>query len=274
MAGDDLPSATDGDLTNGEELKSAQDDDDQVLVINYTFRFRNHQPGYTDGYGEHYAVGLTENATLHRIKIYSEAIGYANCEPDNTAAFGIDRKNNEEGTATDISLLASYKSYNSETDFIDIKYYTEETLAGSRIGGSVHDQIVAAQRNCYDNPSEPGWYRINGTITGSTNGNTDTDYKVRDLSSGSTSVTARRTRRPSPNSARRRASPARGAPARRRRRPRRPAGAARVQPRPRRRPAAARTLPPTQQHRGGRRRVPGRALARSRRWPGHWWPGC
>jgi PGF-CTERM protein len=182
VAADDLPSATDGDLTNGEELKSAQDDDDQVLPINYTFGPRNHQPGLTDGYGEHYAVGLTENITLHRIKIYSEAVDYANCEPGNTAAFGIDRGNDEAGTATDVSLLSSYKSYNSEADFIDIKYYKEEALAGGPIGFNTVDQVVAAQRNCYDNPSEPGWYRINGTITGSTNGNTNTDYKVRDLS--------------------------------------------------------------------------------------------
>jgi hypothetical protein len=177
----DFPSATDGDLSNGEELKSAEDDDDQILDTNYTFVVANHQPG-AEGSARHFAVGLTENITLHRIKLYSEDIGYSNCEPDNTAAFGIDRGNDNPGTNTDVSLLTSFKSYTSEEDFIDIKYYKEDKLAGGPIQAYVDDQVVAAQNGCYDNPSEPGWYRINGTITGSSNGDTTTDYKVRDLS--------------------------------------------------------------------------------------------
>jgi hypothetical protein len=177
----DKPSATDGDVTNGEELKSAEDDEDQVLDTNYTFVIDNPQPG-AEGDARHFAVGLTEEITLHRIKLYSEDIGYSNCEPDNTAAFGIDRGNDNPGTNTDVSLLTSFKSYTSEEDFIDIKYYKEEKLAGGPIQAYVDDQVVAAQNGCYDNPSEPGWYRINGTITGSTNGDTTTDYKVRDLS--------------------------------------------------------------------------------------------
>jgi PGF-CTERM protein len=181
VAAEDFPSATDGDLANGEVLKVAEDDDDQVKEINYTFVLSDNTPG-AEVSARHFAVGLTENATLHRIKLYSEDIGYSNCEPDNTAAFGIDRGDDNSGTETDVSLLTSFKSYSSEQNFIDIKYYKEETLAGEPIGGSVYDQIVASQNGCYDNPSEPGWYRINGTITGSTNGDTTTDYKIRDLS--------------------------------------------------------------------------------------------
>jgi PGF-CTERM protein len=181
VAAEDFPSATDGDLSNGEVIKVAEDDDDQVKDINYTFVLADHTPG-AEVDARHFAVGLTENATLHRIKLYSEDIGYSNCEPDNTAAFGIDRNDDNPGTNTDVSLLTSFKSYTSEEDFIDIKYYKEDKLAGSPIGGSVYDQIVAAQNGCYDLPSEPGWIRINGTITGSTNGDTTTDYKIRDLS--------------------------------------------------------------------------------------------
>jgi len=177
----DFPSATDGDLSNGEELKSAEDDDDQILDTNYTFVIDNPQPG-AEGDARHFAVGLTEEITLHRIKLYSEDFGYSNCEPDNTAAFGIDRGNDDPGTNTDVSLLTSFKSYTSEENFIDIKYYKEEKLAGGPIQAYVDDQVVAAQNGCYDNPSDPGWYRINGTITGSSNGDTTTDYKVRDLS--------------------------------------------------------------------------------------------
>ncbi|WP_254830414.1 PGF-CTERM sorting domain-containing protein [Haloglomus salinum] len=181
VAAEDFASSSDGDLTNGEVIKVGEDDDDQVKDINYTFVIADHTPG-KEVDARHFAVGLTENATLHRIKLYSEDFGYSNCEPDNTAAFGIDRNDDDPGTNTDVSLLTSFKSYTSEEDFIDIKYYKEEKLAGSPIGGSVYDQIVAAQNGCYDNPSEPGWYRINGTITGSTNGDTTTDYKIRDLS--------------------------------------------------------------------------------------------
>ncbi|WP_254822021.1 hypothetical protein [Haloglomus halophilum] len=181
VAAEDFASSSDGDLTNGEVIKVGEDDDDQVKDINYTFVLADHTPG-KEVDARHFAVGLTENATLHRIKLYSEDFGYSNCEPDNTAAFGIDRNDDDPGTNTDVSLLTSFKSYTSEENFIDITYYKEEKLAGSPIGGSVYDQIVAAQNGCYDNPSEPGWYRINGTITGSTNGDTTTDYKIRDLS--------------------------------------------------------------------------------------------
>lgn len=47
-------------------------------------------------------------------------------------------------------------------------------LAGEPVNGTVYDQVVASQRDCYDSPSEPGWYRINGTITGDVAGGTGT----------------------------------------------------------------------------------------------------
>jgi len=181
VAAEDFASSTDGDLSNGEVIKVGEDDDDQVKDINYTFVIADHTPG-KEVDARHFAVGLTENATLHRIKLYSEDFGYSNCEPDNTAAFGIDRGNDDPGTNTDVSLLTSFKSYTSEENFIDIKYYKEEKLAGGPIQAYVDDQVVAAQNGCYDNPSDPGWYRINGTITGSSTGDTTTDYKIRDLS--------------------------------------------------------------------------------------------
>jgi len=185
VAAEDFASATDGDIANGEELEAPEDNDDQVYQINYTFDLQNHQPGNEDGGVDHYAVGLTENGTLHRIKLVSDDFGFSNCEPDNSAAFGIDRDNDDPGTTTDKSLLTAFKSYNSTRNAIDIKFYKEDTLAGSPVQGEVKDQIVAAQNNCYDNPSDPGWYRINGTITGhvdSDDSATDTDYKIRDLS--------------------------------------------------------------------------------------------
>lgn len=182
VTAEDFPSATDGDVANGEEVRSAEDDDDQVFRINYTFRLRNHQPGHEDGYAEHYAVGLTENGTLHRIRLVSEPMGFSDCEPGNTGAFGIDRGNDDPGTTTQVSLLSAFKNYDSGEDYIDITFYEEETLAGEPVNGTVHDQVVASQRDCYDNPSEPGWYRINGTITGNVAGGTETDYVIRDLS--------------------------------------------------------------------------------------------
>lgn len=182
VAAEDFPSASDGDLSNGEVIRAAEDDDDQAFAINYTFRLRNRQPGNQDGYAEHYAEGITENGTLHRILLVSEAMGFSNCEPSNTGAFGIDRGNDDSGTTTQFSLLSAFKSYNSGEDYINITFYKEKTLAGEPVSGSVYDQIVATQRDCYDNPSEPGWYRINGTITANVAGGTETDYVIRDLS--------------------------------------------------------------------------------------------
>jgi hypothetical protein len=182
VVAEDLPSSTDGNIANGEILTVGADEDDQIYPINYTYRIDNHQPGHTDGGAQHYAIGLPENGTLHRIKLVSDDFGFSNCEPDNAAAFGIDRGNDDPGTNTDKSLLTAFKSYTSEEDFIDIVFYKKEQLAGKPVAGDVTDQIVAAQNNCYDNPSEPGWYRINGTITGNLGGGTETDSKIRDLS--------------------------------------------------------------------------------------------
>lgn len=182
VAAEDFPSATDGDPSNGEEIRSAEDDDDQAFAINYTFRPRNHRPGNENGYAEHYAEGLTENGTLHQVLLISEGMGFSDCTPGNTGAFGIDRGNDDPGTKTQFSLLSAFKSYNSGEDYINITFYREETLAGEPVEGTVYDQVVASQRDCYDNPSEPGWYRINGTITGNVAGGTETDYVIRDLS--------------------------------------------------------------------------------------------
>ncbi len=119
-------------------------------------------------------MGLTENGTLRRIRLISEGVGFADCEPGNTGAFGIDRGNDDPGTTTQVSLLSAFESYDSGADYIDITFYREETLAGEPVNGTVYGQVVASQRDCYDSPSEPGWYRINGTITGNVAGGTGT----------------------------------------------------------------------------------------------------
>lgn len=155
-----------------------EDNDEQVYPINYSFYPQNHQPGAQNTGFEVYASGLTENITGHWVVLESQDFGFSNCQPTDASAFGIDRGNDNSGTNTDVSLLTAYKSYTSTEGGIYIEFYKEEQVAGGPIKAYVTDQLVARQNNCMTNPSEPGWYRVNGHINGSTKHDTQTDYEI------------------------------------------------------------------------------------------------
>lgn len=177
--------AHDGDTTNGEELRSALDNDNPVQSPKYTAAVadNSHGPGASQTTLSHYAVGWTENFTLHHIVGISKNFDYSQCEPTNAQAFGVDRNNDDSGTQTDESLLSSYKSFTSTKDKIVIGYYRESQLAGEPINISITDQFVGKVANCNSNPQDPGWYRMKGYMNGSTNGDTKTDFQIVDWSS-------------------------------------------------------------------------------------------
>jgi hypothetical protein len=156
-----------------------EDDERQVFPINLTYEPLDHTPGATGVSYELYASGLVENGTLHGLRLRSADFDYADCTPSDTSAFGIDRGNDDSGTTIDKSLLTAYETYQSSSNMIDLTFYKESGLGAERVNGSVYDQLVAAQRGCIDNPDEPGWYRVNGRLNGSTKYDTKTDSTIR-----------------------------------------------------------------------------------------------
>lgn len=175
----------DGNEGNGEEIRSAEDNEDPQWPGNFTYKVDDgaRQPGQQDVGVNLFSEGFTENFTIHTINVTSPHFSFEDCTAANTRAFGIDRGNDDPGTLTDDRLLDSYKSINYSEDHIVVEFYREQqTFGAGPTNISVYDQIVARSEGCYDNPEEAGWYRVYGQIFGSTNGDTETDHLEVDYS--------------------------------------------------------------------------------------------
>ncbi|WP_255152526.1 PGF-CTERM sorting domain-containing protein [Halorarius halobius] len=155
-----------------------EDDEQQVFPINFTYFPVDHSPGTTGGSFEVYASGLSENIAAHWVVLEVPDFGVSSCTASDASAFGIDRGNDGAGTETDKSLLTAYQSYTSNETGFFIEFYRKEALAGEPVNATIDDQVVARQDGCVTNPSEPGWYRADGFISGSTKFDTRTDYKI------------------------------------------------------------------------------------------------
>jgi len=115
--------------------------------------------GFEDQPADRYEV-------LEWLVISSQEVDFSGCETEDTAGFGIDRDNDNEGTQYDDDLLKHRK----DSAFLDteiwVEFYTKEDFGGETIGITEQDAIVAIQNECYTMPEEPGWYQINGKING------------------------------------------------------------------------------------------------------------
>lgn len=167
----------DGNYGNGEETRSASNEDEPQWPGNYTLDLDDHSPGLENGNANHYSYGFSENHTIHYIEIRSPDFNFGDCSSANARAFGIDRGNNDSGTHTDESLLDAYQDSWYEDDRITLEFYKEPgELTGKPRNVTVYDEIVARQEGCIDNPPDPGWYRVFGKINGSTTNDTETDF--------------------------------------------------------------------------------------------------
>ncbi|WP_276258707.1 PGF-CTERM sorting domain-containing protein [Haloglomus litoreum] len=98
--------------------------------------------------------------------IGNEDVDFSQCSTENTAAFGVDRENDDEGTKTDESLLAARENSQFNEHEIVIDFFDQGDLAGEPIAINDVDEVVAVQNECYTQPTEPGWYQINGFLNG------------------------------------------------------------------------------------------------------------
>jgi PGF-CTERM protein len=126
---------------------------------------------------------------LKYLRIGNQDIDFSACSTSNTAAFGIDRDNDDDGTNVDTDLLRYLEQSKFNDHSIEVDFYEGDELgapqeddeggkeAGRKDGDSnaelyPDDEIVAHQGYksgagpCYGMPEEPGWYQIGGFVNG------------------------------------------------------------------------------------------------------------
>ena len=112
---------------------------------------------------------------LDIIIVEASWIDYSECTTSgNTKEFGIDRGNNNSGTASDESLLEHQSGSDLEAGGLTVYFYNWDAAAGGPPYLAPKDAVVAAQGvdsndgPCLTMTDEPGWYQIeaytNGTI--------------------------------------------------------------------------------------------------------------
>jgi hypothetical protein len=197
-----------GALTGGVWASPTADSSHGVENGNYTVNL----PFATDHYPRAKNPGGTHNASINHfaaatpelfekkdvpegleevdfIIISNQDIDFSQCSTSNTAAFGIDRNDDDPGTKTDVGLLAYRKNSEFRDHSIIVEFYDDDDLGaksredkGGKETGKEDgdkdpevypdDEIVAHQGYksgggpCYGMPTEPGWYQIQGFING------------------------------------------------------------------------------------------------------------
>ncbi len=128
----------------------------------------NPRPGATNvEYGQ-IVVGQAGGnfQTLEEMEAVYEAGRWTSCGPGDADVFGIDRGNTYDSYEIDESLEENTKSFSAGDDVFHLEFYREEDLGESTSLNS-GDAVVSVTQ-CIDNPDEPGWYQIAGSVTGVT----------------------------------------------------------------------------------------------------------
>jgi PGF-CTERM protein len=160
--------------------------DDYTDEANFTVQFpftTDHYPGGQNagnGSIQYWAVGqqamreigAEDGAFIDTVVINADWIDYSACGTDNTAAFGIDRGNDNRGTRIDEDLVSRMKDPNFRDDGLTITFYDWSDLGGDPPYAAADDAIVAEQGArssagaCLTVTDEPGWYQLQGFING------------------------------------------------------------------------------------------------------------
>lgn len=124
------------------------------------------QPGLEDATYKQFSTSLTDISSLEFIEARWTEGGFSGCGPSNSEAFGIDRGNDASGTQTDESLTQYVKSSTVNEDVFRADFYDEGDAFGTSTNLNEGDEFVSFTKNCFDNPSEPGWYQISASLAG------------------------------------------------------------------------------------------------------------
>ncbi len=154
--------------------------DEANFTVNFPFT-TDHYPGdmntengsvsyFTSGEQAFHDLGAEEGAFIHMVIIDAEWIDYSACDVDNTAAFGIDRGNNNQGTQIDEDLVSRRKNDDFRDDGLTVTFYDWEDFGGDPPYMAPEDAIVAEQGArsqagaCLTLTNEQGWYQIQGFL--------------------------------------------------------------------------------------------------------------
>lgn len=117
-------------------------------------------------------VSDEEGVYLDYVIIDADWIDYSACTTDNTAAFGIDRGNDNDGTKVDEDLVQYQKNVDFRDDGLTVNLYNWDDFANDPPYFEANDAVVAEQGarssggSCLTVTSEPGWYQVQGFING------------------------------------------------------------------------------------------------------------
>ncbi|QLD89521.1 PGF-CTERM sorting domain-containing protein [Natronomonas salina] len=159
---------------------------DYTDEANFTVAFpftTNHYPGdrnAENGSIQYSAVGeqamrevdAEEGAFISHIVISADWIDYSACSTDNTAAFGIDRGDDDPGTEYDEDLVSRMKEPTFRDDGLTVEFYNWDDIGGDPPYAAADDAIVAEQGArssggaCLTLTDDPGWYQVQGFING------------------------------------------------------------------------------------------------------------
>lgn len=95
-------------------------------------------------------------------------VSWANCQPQDVTAYGIDRGNNNSGTTTDTPLLSKTEGTGNKKNRVWGQFFEPGDLAGDTVHLNESDQIVVKWDSCLTVTNDPGWYQASGLLNGTT----------------------------------------------------------------------------------------------------------
>lgn len=115
----------------------------------------------------------TSGLYLRTMEIRSPWLDYSDCNNfDNISAFGLDRGDNNEGTAYEYGLIQNSNYAVYENGHLRLIFYRIDQLGGNPPYANVDDEIVFALGEqstggaCITPPDEPGWYQLEVFLSG------------------------------------------------------------------------------------------------------------
>ncbi|WP_286672165.1 PGF-CTERM sorting domain-containing protein [Halorarius halobius] len=133
---------------------------------NFTIIPYDHQPGIGDATYEQHATAPVSIEYLDYIGATWKEGGFTGCAATNIDTFGIDRDNDQPGTATDEGLAQYVESSEVGEDEFVANFYEKDAAFGTSTNLAAGDEFVSVTENCFDNPGDPGWYQIQSSIGG------------------------------------------------------------------------------------------------------------
>jgi hypothetical protein len=124
------------------------------------------QPGLADASYEQHSVSPEDVAYLDFIRAEWQDGGFLGCSASNSEVLGIDRGDDDPGTTVDESLTQYVKSTTINEDVFEVDFYDEGDELGTSTNLNEGDEFVSFTKDCFDNPSEHGWYRIRASLAG------------------------------------------------------------------------------------------------------------